>query len=58
MQHEEPLLDGWLPMTPLEVLEMEIRAQWAHYDQLRADINDLKARVAEIERQRARDNED
>ena len=53
--HREPP-DGW-PLTLLEEAELEWSALLALWRELRADINDLTARVAEIERQRAREKD-
>lgn len=54
----EPHNDGWLPLDSLERLEIEVRAQWALYQELRADLDDLKARVAALEAHRATRDED
>lgn len=50
--------DDWLsPLSAVERLEMTLTGLCVHYEVLRADVDQLVARVAEIERARARDEE-
>lgn len=51
-------LDDWLPLTPLERLEVEVHAQWALYQELRAEVAELRAWLTALEAYRARENEE